>query len=345
MSDIGASVGVKDGVPCYNNPADQRIVMDLLEKIDISKGGVAGDPGWSRPSDASLKWKACPPILRNAILKFQNVNRSKLSYQPDGHVDPGGATIVLLNSLATGSPVQTLPEVKIAGTKEDIELEIHDSRIEGSGQFAVNRRVRYVNEDTPYSAVLNLIDIELRLGKQITRLDIVAHGYYVGLDDNDYPLFGIMVGREGIHGGFTAKVPLRDGLRMVFPPGAYPSNLSAWSRFKGRIDEIRLYACGAANPIKKPGNLYVEMEMSGYEMCGKLAKISGAYVMGALMIQAYNYKILFGGGVQAPNGLNTRIEPTNWGKWEGPVFVFSPISGRAIAKSTNGADPVYRRGM
>jgi hypothetical protein len=51
MLDIEASVGVKDGRPCYNQPKDQKIVMDLPETIEVSRGGVKGNPNWKRPSD------------------------------------------------------------------------------------------------------------------------------------------------------------------------------------------------------------------------------------------------------------------------------------------------------
>src|SRR5437016_2774746 len=100
MPDIGSSVGVKDGIPCYNNPGDQKVVMDLLEQIDVADGGLSGDARWRRPAAGTLRWKFCPEPLSIAILNFQKVNRAKLPYQPDGHVDPGGATIRLMNSLA-----------------------------------------------------------------------------------------------------------------------------------------------------------------------------------------------------------------------------------------------------
>jgi hypothetical protein len=347
MPDVGSSVGIKDGTPCYNNPDDQKIVMDLLEKIDSSNGGVMGDPKWKRPADATLRWKVCPELLRAAILDFQTKNQAKLPYRPDGHVDPGGVTIRLMNSLAASfSPTTVIGGVTVEGGLDEVELEIHDLRIEGSGRFGAKRHVRYVNSKTPISAVLNLVDIEIRNGKQITRLDLLAHGYHVG-GGSDPALFGVMVGREGFHGGFRALKDLKDpdDGSIVFSTGSYAENLSPWKRFRGRIDEIRFYSCGAANRAHKTGTGVADVDLSGYEMCSRLAVESGAYVMAAEQTQNFIYWWDTGDWPwRQGDRSNTRVAPTSFGAWEGTVHVFSPISGREIASSSNGADPVYTPG-
>jgi len=342
MTDIGFSIGVKDGKPCYNNPDDQKKVMDLLEKIDPSDGGVMGDPKWRRPPDGALFWKVCPEPLRAALLYFQTKNQTKLPYRADGHVDPGGPTIRLMNSLASSvSPTQVHDEVIIEGGLEEVELEIHDLRIPGSGRFGAKRHVRYVDHRTPFVAVLNLIDIALRHGRQITRLDIVAHGTYIGGESDSNPLLRIEVGREGIHGAFRALKNLPSTGPVVFSAGNHPENLSLWRRFLGRIDEIRLYSCGAANRVHKTGTGIADADLSGYEMCSRLAMESGAYVMAAERPQWVNYWFLESGVMEAESSTNTRVAPSDFGTWEGPVRVFSPFSGRVIASTSNGADPVY----
>ena len=173
-----------------------------------------------------------------------------------------------------------------------------------------------------------------------------------------------MVGREGIHPGFTAFKDLKRDGTVVFRPGTYGENYSQWGRFKGRINEIRLYACGAANPLRRTGTGIADVAMSGYDMCGRLAMASGAYVMAARNNQGFHYSWDVGDwpfrsrsldpgrdalpadpAVGRPDRANTRVEPTDFGLWEGPVYVFSPINGAVIATSTDGTDPVYKYGM
>jgi hypothetical protein len=98
MPDVHASVGVANGKQCYNVPADQLVVQGLLTKIPVSMGGQLGKTDWIIP-----RWGFAAADLSAAILHFQQVNRSRLSYGADGHVDPGLATIRLMNQLAAFS--------------------------------------------------------------------------------------------------------------------------------------------------------------------------------------------------------------------------------------------------
>lgn len=227
-------------------------------------------------------------------------------------------------------------------TVTPIEIEFHDTRISGSGRQAPHRAVRYANKDTPISAAIDTLSSAISMGAQITRLDIVAHGFHVTDpqhgrhcvpqdEEKNGPLFGIMLGHDGIHGGFTAIQDLKDEDtgEVVFKAGTYPENLSLWSPFKGKIDEIRFYSCSAASRVRWSGVGLQRMELTGYEMCSRLAIISGAYVMAAELTQMYD----------TPSGA------TDFGAWDGPVDVFSPISGRVIASSTDGRTPVYSRGL
>ncbi|HLJ49558.1 MAG TPA: hypothetical protein VKU01_26275 [Bryobacteraceae bacterium] len=95
MPAIGASVGVANGKQCYNVPADQAVVQNLLSQIPASMGGTCGKTNWTTPL-----WKLCAADLHKAILQFQRVNSGRLA-AADGHVDPGGATIQLMNRLAS----------------------------------------------------------------------------------------------------------------------------------------------------------------------------------------------------------------------------------------------------
>jgi hypothetical protein len=95
MPGISASVGVRNGIQCYNVVADQQTIQRLLDQIPAASGGSVDSSDWT-PAQP----KVCARDLQQAILSFQNVNRSQLPYAPDGHVDPGGGTIQLMNRLA-----------------------------------------------------------------------------------------------------------------------------------------------------------------------------------------------------------------------------------------------------
>ena len=98
MDDVQASVGIKDGVQCYNLVPDQNLVMRLLDRVPTEQGGTFTPGGvnvWPEPIQGT-----CAPALHEAILEFQLANQAAGLFH-DGHVDPGERTITLLNELAT----------------------------------------------------------------------------------------------------------------------------------------------------------------------------------------------------------------------------------------------------
>jgi hypothetical protein len=99
MPGINASVGIANGKQCYNVPADQVVVQQLLSRIPTGLGGADGKTNWTKPQG-----KVCAPDLCQAIVQFQRVNRGRLIYAVDGHVDPGGGVIQLMNRLASSGP-------------------------------------------------------------------------------------------------------------------------------------------------------------------------------------------------------------------------------------------------
>src|SRR5579864_1965649 len=103
METIDASVGFAGGKPCYNIPKDQETIQRLLSKIPASQGGCMGKV-W-KPA----QWGVCGRDLAEAIRRFQEANRAKLPFAPDGHVDPGGSTLALLNTLASGTSASASP--------------------------------------------------------------------------------------------------------------------------------------------------------------------------------------------------------------------------------------------
>src|SRR5262245_46350436 len=100
MKPIQASVGKLNGKDCYNVPEDQEAIEQVLDKIPVARGGTAGTVPWPR-----ALWGKCSTPLHSSILNFQTKNG--LPYV-DGHVDPGGATWVLLARLAS-TPAAAAP--------------------------------------------------------------------------------------------------------------------------------------------------------------------------------------------------------------------------------------------
>lgn len=93
---INASVGVRNGVQCYNFVDDQYTIIELLNLIPEELGGTMNPEGgidFPRPE----RGKASKQLV-DAILRFQTVNRAKVLYV-DGHVDPGGKTIQVMNDI------------------------------------------------------------------------------------------------------------------------------------------------------------------------------------------------------------------------------------------------------
>lgn len=126
MPYIKASVGIAHGKQCYNVPADQMVVQELLDRIPLSHGGRLGESGaWIAP-----RWGACAPDLHTAILSFQTLNRSSLPYGPDGHVDPWDPTILLMNRLAgTPGPTPEQPSGPTGGWSIDVDDFMRDLRL------------------------------------------------------------------------------------------------------------------------------------------------------------------------------------------------------------------------
>jgi hypothetical protein len=102
VAKIGASVGIRNGKWCYNVPSDQQVVQKLLNRISVGNGGCEGKSDDWTPA----VWNhQCAPDLLEAIRRFQKVNRFRLDYDSDGHVDPGEGTIQLMTRLAEGGVI------------------------------------------------------------------------------------------------------------------------------------------------------------------------------------------------------------------------------------------------
>ena len=100
MKTIKASVGLRNGTQCYNVVSDQLVVIGLLNSIPAFAGGTQ-----DQPLSASPRWGLCSNALAQAILNFQQM----YSLPVDGHVDPGGTTILRMNQAAGEQNVPAAP--------------------------------------------------------------------------------------------------------------------------------------------------------------------------------------------------------------------------------------------
>lgn len=93
METLTANVGRRPHRHCMNRTNDQTTVMTLLSRIPDMFGGAPGKLNFLvRPG-------FCADDLYNAIIHFQKSQVISL-YQPDGIVEPGGATLYYMNRLA-----------------------------------------------------------------------------------------------------------------------------------------------------------------------------------------------------------------------------------------------------
>jgi hypothetical protein len=79
------------GSHCQNDPQDQEIVMDLLNRIPIASGGAGG------ALKGPIKSGVCSDDLYRAISKFED---KYFPGQRSGFVDPGGAMLKRMEELA-----------------------------------------------------------------------------------------------------------------------------------------------------------------------------------------------------------------------------------------------------
>ena len=94
MISIKAAVGISGGRQRTNNVDDQNVIMTLLMQANRDPERLvfeAPRPGF------------CSPFLHQRILKFQR-DYSGFGLVADGSVDPNGATLQLLDQLASGLP-------------------------------------------------------------------------------------------------------------------------------------------------------------------------------------------------------------------------------------------------
>jgi hypothetical protein len=97
MKTITQAVGIRNGVVLPNLPADLKTVTELFDLIPMVNGGTSEMSGlWNSDRNILIEQLAI------AITAFQTKNALRVI---DGAIDPGGATIKLMNQLAAPEPI------------------------------------------------------------------------------------------------------------------------------------------------------------------------------------------------------------------------------------------------
>ena len=142
METLRANVGRRPHRHCQNLVSDQTTVMTLLSRIPEQFGGAPGTLNFLvRPG-------FCADDLYQAILRFQKTQVLTL-YQPDGIVEPGGATLVYMNRLADLhmplTKVDLKTQDKMAEVVLDEKLKVYHERADANAPEYARKQEREHN--------------------------------------------------------------------------------------------------------------------------------------------------------------------------------------------------------
>jgi hypothetical protein len=181
------------------------------------------------------------------------------------------------------------------------DMLIHDLRLAGRSPTGLAQKIFDVPETMPTLQVFNWAAAYAASQRNLYDIYIMCHGYERAVDDPVAQASRFMLGY---------------GLQLG-DPGLTFDNLRCAAGLKGLVSRITLFACGPAH--SRAG--YWNATGDGMRFCGRLAMISGAEVTAAVQTQYY---------YNTPNWSDTlmaRSGEIDFGKWEGPVYSFSPDKG------------------
>jgi hypothetical protein len=169
-------------------------------------------------------------------------------------------------------------------------LALHDRRLQGG--VPARPRLYIVNTDgsTPLAAAFREINSTVRWAGRIHTMFILCHGY---AGENTRAQMSMDAGGMGLELG------REDVLH---------TNVGRWIAIRGRVDNIVVYSCAAANTER--GNEATEAD--GKYLMGALAIHTNANVFAADRIQWYG------------TWQNKATGAFDWGAWEGKLWYFPP---------------------
>lgn len=163
-----------------------------------------------------------------------------------------------------------------------------DSRLKGNLPFVATALITsHLDETTPLANAFSRIKVAASIRGKIKTLFILCHGNGSGMGNRSdfwwHGGRGLQLGKEGVRLG----------------------NVSTWAAIKDCVENIVVYACGAA--YTGPSSwTNLQVNNDGRSLMASLAKYTNAIVFAADQIQWYS-----------PGNFN-------FGKWEGTVYMFFP---------------------
>jgi hypothetical protein len=173
---------------------------------------------------------------------------------------------------------------------------LHDRRLRGGVPARPSLTIVNTDGHTPLHNAFSGINAAARSRGEIDTLFILCHGY-AGENTRaqmcmDAGGMGLQLGREDVLHG----------------------NVAMWRAIAGRVSNIVVYACAAANTER--GNEFTTAD--GRYLMGALALHANAFVYAADRIQWYS---------TFNDGSHGRFD---FGAWEGTVYQFPPMGGQPI---------------
>jgi hypothetical protein len=180
---------------------------------------------------------------------------------------------------------------------------VHDLRLTGATPTAMADKSYEVDGSVSIVDALGNIDIYAQQQGGLDTLYIMCHGYEADWNLTDQTCTGFN------QGGFGLAL-CQEGLSLT--------NADKAAVLKNdSIKKIVIFACATADT--GPGNAGTVAD--GMRFCGEIALYTGAMVVAATQTQFYMMEQDFWQAIANQQGT------IDFGKWEGPVYSFSPDDG------------------
>jgi hypothetical protein len=181
---------------------------------------------------------------------------------------------------------------------------IHDRRLQGNAP-AIAQNTYVVDQGVSTAHIVGWVGTYAGSQRRLDELILMCHGFVSHAD-----AYAMESSPKGIGAG---------GLQLG-TEGLTLANVGLTRAWRGKIDRIYLYSCSSAMSAANG-----DPQLDGHRFCGELALHSGATVYAAEQTQRYHQLRTNWEDLTDQNMAGT----IDFGAWEGPVYAFSPDSGRA----------------
>ncbi|MBK7238278.1 MAG: hypothetical protein IPI02_22815 [Sterolibacteriaceae bacterium] len=241
MSRISASVGRSDNGTrqCHNLPADQSLVIGLLNRIGQAQGGRR-----ENPLPTNVVRGAATTDLYQAILAFQRAQHLSV----DGHVDPEQATLRRLDELA-GAPTAAIRSTPTADLPDSIHRSANyvERRVHGVGIVGLGGPFRL---DLDANGTRNFTMPRSRFNLSPDPFSGNAEVALTGIYPNEPQALAAVQSSVARRPGFVVYAHYRGPENIIFPTIMSATTTPALIRALQRaLDEERQYAQAASSTL------------------------------------------------------------------------------------------------